>query len=265
MRPHADDEATLSPWADILTISVGAERTMAITHNEQSSESTFSVILRDRALLVMTRDMQNSWRHGIEADPEIVSPRVSLSFRHIDPAFSKSTLILGDSNTKNLQFGAGKGTFGRGMPGKRTKMSTLLDIPHPDVILSYSNVVLHVGINDLRNDRVNPMSMINRLKDICSYLSRRKGNLNIMLSSVLPTKNIGLNHKIYDYNCMLYELTKNFNIYFLNNYYLAGQDSKLLSRYENSETINDVHINIKGAALFSRAIHDRVIHTRKRW
>ena len=86
-----------------------------------------------------------------------------------------------------------------------------------------------------------------------------------MLSSVLPTKDINLNHKVYEYNCMLYELSKSsVNITFLNNYYLAGQDSKLLSRYERQKDVNDVHINDKGAAMFARAIRDRVIHAH-RW
>ena len=233
---------------------------MLISRNGQS----IPISLNDCGLFVMTRDMQNGLKHEIEADPEIDGVRISLSFRHIDPVFSKSTLILGDSNTKKLQFGTGLGTFGRGMPGKRLKMSTLQDIPHPDELLSYSNLVLHVGINDLRDDSVNAMNMINRLRDICSYLSMHKRSLNIILSSILPTKNIGLNHKVYDYNCMLYQLASSLNIEFLNNYYLAGQDSKLLSRYENSEAVNDVHINNKGTAFFSRAIYDRVVHTRKR-
>ena len=134
-----------------------------------------------------------------------------------------------------------------------------------EVLLSYSKVVIHVGINDLRDDRVDPMNMINKLRNICSYLSEHRENLKIVLSSVLPTKIISLNHKVYDYNYMLYELSNSIaNITFLNNYYLAGQDSKLLSRYERQSDVHDVHINDKGSAMFARAIRDRVFHA-QRW
>ena len=107
--------------------------------------------------------------------------------------------------------------------------------------------------------------MINKLRNICSYLSEHRENLKIVLSSVLPTKIISLNHKVYDYNYMLYELSNSIaNITFLNNYYLAGQDSKLLSRYERQSDVHDVHINDKGSAMFARAIRDRVFHA-QRW
>ena len=72
-----------------------------------------AVQLKSGSLLAMPREMQNSWKHGIEADSTLEGCRISLSFRHIDPVFVKSTIVIGDSNTKRFQFGVGKGTFGQ--------------------------------------------------------------------------------------------------------------------------------------------------------
>ena len=138
--------------------------------------SALTQTLKSGSLLVMTRDMQNSWKHSIEADPGLNGCRISLSFRHIDPIFANSTILVGDSNTKKLTFGVGKGTFGGRMPGKRLKMNRLLDIPHPDILLSYSNVIIHVGVNDLRNDSVHVMSLIHRLRAQFHYYNYHDGN-----------------------------------------------------------------------------------------
>ena len=255
IRPHADDEPELSPLEDILTVSLGAERSMTFSSDGHIKNQN----LKHGSLLVMTREMQNSWKHSIDADPQLKECRVSLSFRHIDPVFRKSTVVIGDSNTKNLRFGVEKGTFGSGMPGKRIQMNTLLDIPHPDVLLSYSNIIIHVGINDLRNDRVNPLNVIKRLKDICSYLSQRKKSINIVLSSVLPSLNLFLNQRIHLFNYELYGLSQMLkNVYFLNNYYLAGRDSRLLKQYVKNH-YDEVHINGLGTATLAMAMRERVL------
>ena len=47
--------------------------------------------------------------------PEMMDPveeRFSITLRTINKNFCRSTLVIGDSNTKELVFGTGKGTFG---------------------------------------------------------------------------------------------------------------------------------------------------------
>ena len=90
IRPHADDEPTLSPWDDICTVSVGADR--VITFSSDGNKTSYK--LESGSMLVMTREMQNSWQHSVEADPEVTDCRISLSFRHIDPVFAKSTVVI---------------------------------------------------------------------------------------------------------------------------------------------------------------------------
>ena len=144
-------------------------------------------------------------------------------------------------------------------------MSRLRDIPHPDELLCYSNIVIHVGVNDLRDDRVNVMSMIARLRNICNCLCERNKNLNIVLSGALPSKNVYLNQQIHEYNYLLYHLSQSIrNVSYVNNNFLAGRDSRLLPQYGIKNINDDVHINGLGTALLAMAMRDGVILASKR-
>ena len=143
------------------------------------------------------------------------------------------------------------------MPGKRVQMNRLLDIPHHDVLLSYSNIIIHVGVNDLRNDTVNIMNLIHRLRDICTHLCRRKRGLNIVLSCAMPTRNRFLNQRSHEFNYQLYILSQMLNnVSFLNNNVLAGHDACLDSKYARGV---DVHINGRGYTALAMAMRDHVL------
>ena len=60
---------------------------------------------------------------------------------------------MGDSNTKDIQFGTGSGKVGDSYPGKRVKASRVKNID-PVECVGYQNVFLHVGTNDLRCEYV---------------------------------------------------------------------------------------------------------------
>ena len=52
---------------------------------------------------------------------------------------------MGDSNTRLLHFGDGKGTFVKWMSGNRLEAFHIEDIPDPVKIGPYSNVIIHTG------------------------------------------------------------------------------------------------------------------------
>ena len=73
-------------------------------------------MLADCSAYMMSRKSQAFWRHGIstqESESESQSSdsqvRYSFTFRHLAPHFKNSTVIIGDSNTKNFEFGIKKG------------------------------------------------------------------------------------------------------------------------------------------------------------
>ena len=144
--PHRDAEAVIGPESDIVTVSIGAERTMSFASN--NGNSIEQKVLKDGSVIVSSRFAQDFWVHSI--DPcESADIRYSFTLRHIDPHFLNSTIIIGDFNTANIKFGSGIGNLGAWMPGKRVKVGHIDAIPEPDKIGPYRNFIIHTGINSI--------------------------------------------------------------------------------------------------------------------
>ena len=96
-------------------------------HDLIEKSNVSPIPLTHGSMLVFSRASQSTWKHEIPMDESITERRISISLRCLNPAFSNSTVIIGDSNTKYLSFGSFnkstesnfKGTFGPRVPGKR--------------------------------------------------------------------------------------------------------------------------------------------------
>ena len=145
---HRDDEPVFNPESEIVTVSMGQNRTMRFVSNaDQKSED---LALEDKSVLITSRKAQDFRQHSILKTDDACSVRYSLKLRHISPHFLNSTIIIGDLNTRHLKFGEDKGTFGRWMPGKRVEALHIEDIPDPLDVGPYRNIVLHTGINNIK-------------------------------------------------------------------------------------------------------------------
>lgn len=206
---HADNETCIDPESDIVTISLGATRTMSFQSQFHGVESK-SVDLLSGSALCFSRKSQEYWRHSILSDCDVTTPRISLTLRHVAPYFTNSTILFGDSNTKNFRFGPASRenrTFGIWMPGKRVKASTLLDIPSATDIAPYSNVIIHAGVNDLRNPNPpSPLQMIQHLERKCAEIHNASPRTKILICPALPTKDSNLNHRVNMFNSFVYQL-----------------------------------------------------------
>ena len=122
---HGDDQPFIGPSSDIFTLLVGAESSMKFVNSINNAANALdeNVSLKDSDLLVFSRASQDFYHHSIEADDSITQPRYSLAFRHLTPYNLNYTVIIGDSNTQNLVFGAVKGKLGMWMPSCRLKAS----------------------------------------------------------------------------------------------------------------------------------------------
>ena len=98
----------------------------------------------------MSRKSQDTWKHRIDPNPEASSVRYSLTFRYVTKHNENATIVIGDSNTRYLKFGTGKGTFGDKLPGKRVLAFTIDQI-NPEICTGYRNIFIHCGINNIRN------------------------------------------------------------------------------------------------------------------
>ena len=266
--PHRDDEPLFNPESEIITVSVGSTRTMKFVDN--SGENSQELKLEDRSVLVSSRKAQDFWQHSIEKTDEACGVRYSFTFRHIAPHFLNSTVIIGDSNTKLLQFGEDKGKFGKWMPGKRVEALHLENIPDASDIGPYRNIVIHTGINNIKNrNRQSNRSLSNILETSCKNIISTYPKCKIYLSLLLPTKLESLNYRVREFNNVLHDLSnsfKNVNIidHLLNE--LCNSHGCLrdeLGRYDREAqdhlARDKLHLGKKGLRLFAKTIKSCVI------
>ena len=265
---HRDQEPFLAPWADILTLSLGCERSMSfIGPNGESS----SVQLLDNSLMVFSRASQETWTHGITPD---TSPtvRYSITFRQLAPYYLNSTAVIGDSNTQHLKFGTGPKTFGKWLPGIRIKAGKIADIPDPTGLYPYRNVVFHTGINDIRGNQQPPdiRGLVSTLlKKAKAYLALYP-KLRVHISLLLPTKDHNLNAHVNQFNGLISSLAQNEkNIYVITHNNLAFSDGTMrhefgrMNRHDGSPQLQDtVHLGHTGIIHFSQNVKNAIIKSR---
>ena len=99
---HSDSENCIEETSDIVTVSLGATRTLRI------SDSTTGQIIKDvelkhGAVSVMTKHSQSKYKHEIVRDSSCLHPRISVTFRLIKPPVPpKIEIKKPDSGTRNL-------------------------------------------------------------------------------------------------------------------------------------------------------------------
>ena len=177
---------------------------MKFSNNSESK--TEEVSMEDGSVLVTSRRAQDFWMYNVEQDAGSEAPSVSytLTFRHVAPHFINSTVIVGDSNTRFMSFGEGRDKFGAWLPGKRIEAFCIEDIPNPVEIGPYRNIVLHVGVSNIkRRDRRSNISLANELDNKCKDIIEIYPRSRIYLSLLLPTKLDSLNYRANELNNML--------------------------------------------------------------
>ena len=298
---HSDNEANIDPESVIVTVSLGQERTLKFTHNASSVERNLT--LKDGSVYVMSRLSQEIWKHGIaplgsdegetsglvnddqdqltdnvsERSTEVPDNqdeiRYSFTFRHVAPFFKNSTVIIGDSNTKYIKFGKDTGTLGKWLPGKRMWAAKISDIPSPMDIGPYRNIVIHSGINDIRDDfnRPSNRALIGQLKNKCDDIQRFYPNSKLHLSLLLPTKSHHVNSRVGELNSMLIDFVFNRkNMFVIDNSILGTQNGCMPSKYgrflrNGTPLANDVvHLGREGLRVFCMNIKRCIVQRGER-
>lgn len=78
---HADDEPELGSMPVIASLSLGAGREFQYRHKDNGE--TASLTLHDGELLLMQPEFQSKWEHAIAQEPEVIEPRINLTFRQV--------------------------------------------------------------------------------------------------------------------------------------------------------------------------------------
>ena len=197
MPAHSDHECEITPHSIIATYSLGATR--ELTFNAIHSDETDSIDIETNSLYLMTKPSQSWFKHSM-LDVDVTEQRFSITMRNVDPLYSRSVAIVGDSNTKEIKFGAGRGNLGEKYPGEKIKAARIKDID-PRECVGYSNIVIVCGTNDLRPE-YNPD--VTELSQLLFEKVRQLRDLNplskIILMPVLPTRNRAMNKNIMAFN-----------------------------------------------------------------
>ncbi len=204
---HRDDEPFIDPESHILTISIGASRTMTFENNSKKQSKQLS--LDDCSLLITSRYAQDFWKHGILPDGA-KDQRISLTFRNIAPYYMNSTIVLGDSNTSKLAFGTGSGTLGVWVPGKRVHVGHIEALPDAIDIGPYRNIVIHTGINSINYNnfyRKSDSYLLHFLENKCKEISSVYPRARIYISMLLPTRLRSLNAHVSIFNRGILDMT----------------------------------------------------------
>ena len=217
---HADNEPAIRPDSHVFTITIGQQAPITFRDNILGGEEALTPT--DGSLYVMSKSSQHYWTHRMEEVDLEEATRISVTLRSVGENYKNSTVILGDSNTKHLKFSTGtrgeKGTFGYKLPGKRIETFHISDI-NPSKCIGYQNIVIHCGINDLRDSSPGRLptdpeptnvqahfsritEKISEVKNVCPYAS-------IHVSPILPTRNLKLNERVVQFNHLLFDYLAN--------------------------------------------------------
>ena len=257
---HSDDEPHIDPDSSIFCVSVGQERKIIFTDKFSGRESEH--LMKSGSMYVMTRTSQAYYRHRIDSEDNCNSERYSLTFRYVKKNFARSTIIIGDSNTKNLTFGGGAGTFGVGLPGKVVKASMVEDI-NPYDCVAYSNVIFVVGTNNLRSKYIsNRDDVLKSFHEKISIIQKIRKDIKIIIMPVLPTRLADMNRHIVCYNRMLFEQyvtsCPSFNIRLPALYEFL--DKERLLRRDCARDGDYIHLNALGLSRLARVIKDAIFN-----
>ncbi len=206
MPSHSDNEYPINPDSKICTYSLGATRNIVFTEIHGTDIETLEV--ESNSLYVMSRESQAWFKHGIH-DSLCSEGRYSITIRQVNLDNTRGLLIMGDSNTKPIQFGDGKGKVGRRYPGKRLKANTIADID-PYQCSQHRNIALMCGTNDLRPGptRPNISQLARTLMKKVLQIKQVNPLCNVFVIPVMPTRDIDMNKYVIEFNNLVNNLIK---------------------------------------------------------
>ena len=252
------------------TLSVGPTRKMILRRKTRDGNIIAEEIeLPENSLLAFSRKSQDYYTHEIPADDAIDQVRYSLTFREIKPFYLNSTLLIGDSNCKGMEFGSGKKLcFGKWMPGEYLYTPRISMIPGPEKLLPYRNIILNVGLNDLTvGAPLPPRVLVNQLEMKCHAIHQTLPKTRILLMAVIPTTSARANSWVKEFNYHLNLLSmKDKNLVFVDTHEVLCEPSDpsgLLAAQFASRNNRDIkHLNRSGVYKLRDLFKDSILNLR---
>ena len=270
---QSDIDVTLAPESQIYTLSFGDS--CDVVFSDKCSANTTTVKVADNTVYSMSTKSQHYWAHEIPSPVSSdQSVHYTITLRSVDKKYRNSTIIIGDSNTHHLYFHHERrnNDLGKEIAGKRVKAYTTEQI-NPSDAIGYRNIVIQVGINNLKQKYANELGVVDiesafnqwlvkiiEIKQLCPY-SR------IIISPILPTKIRALNLRAEEFNIMMMSCR---NIFWshLNFSSFLGPDGLLENNFGRFFRINTgkrdrIHLGRLGIARLALLIREAVLYPGK--
>ena len=115
------------------------------------------------------------------------------------------------------------------MPGKQISAIHIEDIPEPEKIGSYRNIIIHTGINNIKgNNRKSNKTLISILESKCKRIREVYPHAKLHVSLLLPTKLNSLNYRVQEFNHLILEMVYDYpKIYVIDNSMLSDKSGCL--------------------------------------
>ena len=263
---HSDGERSIDPNSSIYTLSLGKEVMITFDSNKLSKKDIIEHKAVHRSMYTMSRESQNLYTHQIKKGQiDNNEVRYSITLRRIHWRNLNSTYAVGDSNFGHIKFGEGKNTVGKSTPGSYAFTPTVKDIK-PARCMSYKNVVVMCGTNDLKHDEVSE-------EDVTEIYRHYKGKFeqirslnpkcNLFVCPVLPTRCPDKNLKVKLFNDLIFSdlLQSNINVNPVEGFgYFHDRNNGLLREdlHDRRSENDDLHINGKGYSILVRNIKNSI-------
>ncbi len=265
---HSDDELSINPQSSIVTVSIGAPRTILFRNSFTGEEH--EVEAGPGSLYTMSRDSQAVYKHRILKDPAFEGKvRYSITLRSVHWKFLNSAILVGDSNTGPIVFGEGRGKVGASTPGKRVESIHIEDINPPDCA-SYSNVVLMVGTNNLKGRSLEPEAikdLVNVYRDKIQEIRVFNKHCKIFIVPVIPSCSENTNKNIGYFNDLVVNgLVQHFKKLFIvwgTSQFADVSSGRLAPRFCKSPDPSGLHLNRLGTSHLVRIIKNRIFESRR--
>ena len=183
----------------------------------------------------------------------VSSPKTGTQVSHkfLKKQFRRSTALIGDSNSKDVEFGEGSGKVGKSYPGTRVKAARVKDI-EPKSCVGYSNAFIMCGTNDLRCEHIKKDSdihtIVDTLKDKLIEIKQLCPDTKLYVIPVMPSRIVKMNHNITLYNELVDRmLFENFPDVWFQGIYSFLDNQGLLS-IKLTRDNDKIHLNHKGIA-----------------
>ena len=257
MPAHVDGESAIQLGSLIITIRFGADRTMIVRSLIGSGTEYYSLKLKHGDILVMTRESQDYYDHGIPAASLDTGPSASVTLRMmcevpsapivprpINPEISapspKRVLVLGDSLNKDFD----PYMFRYPIVCYKEPLKQLRNLlDHEQSIAKSDLVIISAGVNDLTTLHIPASTAAATLARNMEYLQEKYPNVEFLLNSVSPVgiryqSSSHVNNQIdmfnnlcFDYAMYCADLYKHFRIFDILEFGLAhiSGDSKHLT------------------------------------